>query len=198
MIVHRFQDYAEQPWKNGQGVTREIARAALDGDVDGDADAFLWRLSLADVSQSGPFSPFTGYDRTITLISGDGFTLGFADGTRHVLDTPGEPYDFDGGAELHCTLLGGPSRDLNLMVRRGRAQTRRHVIREPGRHAIAADDGAAVFIVFPVAGEARMVPGNGHAETLGRWDTALLAPGEAATLDTGPDSAVFCATVAWR
>ncbi|MEC4600651.1 HutD family protein, partial [Burkholderia vietnamiensis] len=42
------------PWKNGGGVTREIAAyppgAAL--------DAFAWRVSVADVGAGGPFSRF--------------------------------------------------------------------------------------------------------------------------------------------
>ncbi|MEQ8666117.1 MAG: HutD family protein [Rhodospirillales bacterium] len=197
MIIHRFADYAEQPWKNGQGVTREIARAALDDNAD--ESAFLWRLSLADVGQSGPFSAFAGYDRTITLLAGDGFALAFSGAERHVLDKPSEPFDFDGGRDVHCTLLGGPSRDLNLMVRRDRAQADWRVLRGPGVHDLPAAGNADAVIVFCLTGTVGVHDGGGGgAEQLDRWDTALPDPGEAATLDIGPDSAAFCATVSWR
>jgi environmental stress-induced protein Ves len=79
-------------------------------------------LSLAEVVQSGPFSDFTGYDRTIVLVDGAGMDLA-VDGNEAVrLRDPGRPFAFDGGAKADCTLLDGPVRDLNLMVERRRAQ----------------------------------------------------------------------------
>ncbi|MFQ9621820.1 MAG: HutD family protein [Enterobacteriaceae bacterium] len=39
------------PWKNGQGVTREVARYPEAGEYD-------WRISLATIRQPGPFSAF--------------------------------------------------------------------------------------------------------------------------------------------
>ena len=63
--------YRRMPWKNGQGVTREIAREPAEG------EDFLWRLSIAEVAASGDFSLFPGYDRTITLIEGAGMRLVF-------------------------------------------------------------------------------------------------------------------------
>jgi environmental stress-induced protein Ves len=109
------QDFRSMPWKNGQGVTHEIAREpAL-------AENFLWRLSLAEVAASGDFSLFPGYDRTIALIAGDGMALDFEEAPAKRLDRPLEPFDFRG--EWHCRsrLLSGPCRDLNLMVDRSRA-----------------------------------------------------------------------------
>jgi len=64
----RAADYRAMAWKNGQGMTREIAREPGDGD-------FLWRLSIAEVAASGDFSLFPGYDRTITLIEGAGHMM---------------------------------------------------------------------------------------------------------------------------
>ncbi len=104
------------PWKNGQGVTHEIAREPAT------AENFLWRLSLAEVAASGDFSQFPGYDRTIALIAGDGMALEFEEAPGKRLDRPLEPFYFRG--EWHCRgrLLGGPCRDLNLMVDRSRAK----------------------------------------------------------------------------
>lgn len=47
------------PWKNGGGITREIAVAPPGA---GYTD-FNWRLSIADIVESGPFSSLSGVDR---------------------------------------------------------------------------------------------------------------------------------------
>ena len=49
------------PWKNGGGSTTEIAIAPLGATVD----KFDWRISLATIANSGPFSVFPGVDRTL-------------------------------------------------------------------------------------------------------------------------------------
>ena len=109
------RDFLAMPWKNGQGVTREIAREPAGG------ERFLWRLSLAEVAVSGDFSLFPGYDRIIALVAGAGMELEFEEAPAKRLDRPFEPFGFRG--EWHCRsrLLGGPCRDLNLMVDRSRA-----------------------------------------------------------------------------
>ena len=48
------------PWKNGGGVTTEIAK-------DG-SEPFLWRASRAQVASDGPFSYFPGYDRILIIL----------------------------------------------------------------------------------------------------------------------------------
>jgi environmental stress-induced protein Ves len=55
------------------------------------------------------------------LLEGDGMELTF-DGTGpQRIAEPLRPFVFDGGWKTDCRLLGGPVRDLNLMVDRGRA-----------------------------------------------------------------------------
>ena len=56
-----------QPWKNGGGITREIA-ASPDGAA---LDAFDWRVSMAEVAAAGPFSRFEGVDRILTVLTGE-------------------------------------------------------------------------------------------------------------------------------
>jgi environmental stress-induced protein Ves len=102
-----------QPWKNGGGVTSELAI-----DPPGaTAENFRWRISLARIEKDGPFSAFPGITRWITLIEGGGFTLDFSDGSRLDVPEPFVPHRFDGGLAAHCRLKGGPSRDLNVMAR---------------------------------------------------------------------------------
>lgn len=111
------------PWKNGGGTTQEIACRPLGADLA----SFDWRISIAQIASSGPFSAFAGMDRTIVLLQGDGVQLRAADGSiDHALSRPLAPFAFAGDVALDCRLLGGASRDFNVMVRRGvlRAQVR--------------------------------------------------------------------------
>jgi environmental stress-induced protein Ves len=98
--------FDRQPWKNGGGVTHEIAKA-MDG-----AD-FLWRLSLAEVATDGPFSAFPGLTRCLTVIEGGGLYLDTLDGTLHA--NPLSPIVFSGDTPISSRLQTGPIRDLNLI-----------------------------------------------------------------------------------
>ena len=85
-------------------------------------DDFLWRVSVAEVESAAPFSAFPGIDRVIALLDGDGFTMTLDDGRVHALTAPCAPFAFPGEAAVHVALAGGPSRDFNLMLRRGRVR----------------------------------------------------------------------------
>lgn len=105
------------PWKNGSGSTQEIACWPPDAGLD----TFDWRVSVATIAAPGPFSCFPGVDRQIMLLSGPGVDLAQREGAwRHRLDQRWSPWPFAGDDAVDCTLLGGPSTDFNLMVRRGR------------------------------------------------------------------------------
>ena len=105
---------APQRWRNGAGITREIATAP-----DG-AGGFDWRLSVAEVGRDAPFSAFPGIDRCIVLLHGSGMQLRADDGTiEHRLDTALVPFRFRGDAALQATLIDGACSDFNVMVRRG-------------------------------------------------------------------------------
>ena len=104
---------APRPWKNGAGLTREIAFGGVS------AADFDWRLSVAEVERDAPFSAFPGIDRCITLLRGAGMRLRALDGSvDHALTTPLVPFAFSGDAALAATLAGGPSTDFNVMTRR--------------------------------------------------------------------------------
>lgn len=112
------------PWKNGGGSTREIACWPPGAGFDD----FLWRVSIASIAASGPFSRFAGVDRVITLLDGDGVRL-HGEGVDHRLDTPLAPFAFSGDLAIDCTLLGGASSDFNVMTRRGRLRADVRVLR---------------------------------------------------------------------
>jgi environmental stress-induced protein Ves len=114
ILTHlRPADYKVMPWKNGGGTTTELMAESA-----GAAEGYAWRLSIASVTQSGPFSDFGGYDRSIMLVEGNGFTLQSAEGGTHHLVRSFVPLRFDGAWQTHCTLIDGPVRDFNLIARK--------------------------------------------------------------------------------
>jgi len=123
-------DFIRQRWKNGAGTTTEIARHDEDG-------RWLWRVSVADVERSGPFSHFVGYERSITLLEGEGMTLRVDSDTVHTLERH-RPFTFDGGAVTEGLLQGGPVKDLNLMVDRERARGQVTILSSDASFVIAS------------------------------------------------------------
>lgn len=112
------------PWKNGAGTTTEIAIDPPGADL---GSRFRWRLSIASVQRSGPFSAFPGYERTIMLIEGRGMDLAVGDGRARRLDRLFEPFVFSGDTPAECRLIEGPVRDFNLMVDRSLLRSRTQV-----------------------------------------------------------------------
>src|SRR5476649_1425413 len=107
--VWRATDYIRMPWKNGGGSTEEITRDAGTG-----LDGFGWRLSIADIAESGGFSTFAGYQRIITVLQGAGMVLN-VDGQDTPSLLPTDPFAFSGDSQVSCTLIDGPIRDFNLI-----------------------------------------------------------------------------------
>ena len=109
---------APQAWRNGGGQTRELLTWP-------DATHWQLRISRADIEASGPFSAFPGVQRWFVVMSGRGVVLHMPTPDGHTLDhvlLPGHtPLHFDGGLAPGCTLVDGPTQDLNLMLRGGQA-----------------------------------------------------------------------------
>ncbi|TNM50186.1 HutD family protein [Nocardioides albidus] len=136
--ITRAADLQRVPWRNGQGMTTEIA-------LGGTPDDFAWRVSLAEVTQSGDFSAFPGIDRIIMLIEGGEMTLHLPAAT-HVLRTD-EPFAFDGGLPVRCR-VEQPTRDLNVMTRRGVAEATLDVrVLAGGDAPVVVPDGGRVVLV---------------------------------------------------
>jgi uncharacterized protein len=128
-MLQRFalDDLTPTPWKNGGGSTREIVCRPQGAGMDG----FDWRVSIATIARSGPFSAFVGVNRVILLLEGDGVLLQSAGGMRHQLDQALQPFAFSGEEAPDCTLLGGPSLDFNVMTRRSALRAEVTVLRAP-------------------------------------------------------------------
>ena len=146
------------PWRNGGGITYEVGRWPDGGEFD-------WRISIAEVAASGAFSAFPGIDRVIMLVDGIDMVLD-VDGQRHALQ-PLEPFAFDGGAETDCTITD-PTRDLNVMTRRGRVTAEVDVVRVNDDTPVPVDPTGTLVLVV-VAGTVSVT-----TETDPEADLALL------------------------
>ena len=112
------QHYKIIPWKNGLGETTELAI-----NNGGSLSNFDWRLSIATVAEDGVFSDFSGYDRNLVLISGQGITLehshcNMADEVDK-LDQLLDMATFDGGNKTFGRLTSGLIKDFNIMTKTG-------------------------------------------------------------------------------
>jgi len=173
------------PWRNGAGTTLEIAREPATG------SDFLWRLSLATVAGSGPFSSYAGYRRSVTLVDGAGFELGVGGRPPLVLDAVGATAVFAGDADTRCTLIDGTASDLSLMVREPGTIISVVRIRDAGTRLVPLRTGA-LKALFCVAGTADLAvlddPRTSRPTTefqLAAYDTALMQP-QAAALSLRP------------
>ncbi|GAA2430513.1 HutD/Ves family protein [Streptomyces lavendulocolor] len=153
------------PWKNGGGVTREIAALPEGAGTDG----FDWRVSLADVHQDGPFSAFPGTERVLTVVDGAGMDLDA--GGRRLRAAPYAPCPFPGDVPTYGRLLAGPVVNLNVMHRRGAVAADVTVVR--GGYAVAVPADATVLVV------ALDGPARAAGAELARYDAVLCPAGRA-------------------
>ncbi|MES1243324.1 MAG: HutD family protein [Acidobacteriota bacterium] len=155
--IIRLDDVAPQPWRNGGGRTRELL-------VWPDAGDWRLRISLADIEKDGPFSAFPGVTRWFTVVQGQGVVLSFGPRTE-TLGPGSAPLRFDGAAAPGCELIGGSTRDLNLMLRGGEG------VMEPAAAGRPRDGGG-----FAQRGLFTAVPGTlrcqGASTPLPAWTLA--------------------------
>ncbi|RAS17313.1 HutD family protein [Paraburkholderia bryophila] len=177
----RGADLVAASWKNGGGVTREVAAVPEQAGLD----SFVWRVSIADVAQAGPFSRFAGIDRTLVLLSGAGMMLdeiaepgneregeaassGVANVAKtHALTQPLDLARFAGETAIDARLVDGATRDFNLMVRRGAARGEVEVWRGTTQHALSAD----VVLLYCAEGAVSVSLGDAAAQPLATGDT---------------------------
>jgi environmental stress-induced protein Ves len=182
MIILRESGYITVPWKNGGGVTREILR------VPPEPTAFDWRLSLATIGASGPFSAFDGYHRTLVLVRGAGVELNFTQHGQSKLNAPGQSVSFDGAWQTSCTLLDGPSTDLNLIVSKDRAESASRSVQLTETEIIQTAPWSEILVCC-ISGTIRLANTTGEIEHLNGVDIARCSPGDGA-ITCSPHGAV--------
>jgi environmental stress-induced protein Ves len=164
--ILRAAHYPRMPWKNGGGSTEEISR-----DSGASLDTFGWRVSIADIAQSGTFSTFAGCQRVITVLQGDGMTLTIDGKTSRSL-LPHDPLAFSGDSSVDCTLLGGTLRDFNLIYDPKRYQARLQWL-----HGIVPATfftSAQTLLLFSACDDLQVRIAGLRAESLGIYDSLQL------------------------
>lgn len=101
----------EQTWRNGGGTTRELLAWPQ-------AEGWSLRISVAQITRDGSFSTFAGVQRWFAVLRGEGVQLRWGEAAT-VLSPDDAPLVFEGAEPPFCELLGGPTQDLNLMLRSG-------------------------------------------------------------------------------
>lgn len=123
--MQRFHlnDLPSQPWKNGRGSTRVVHS---EGNRDDGVD-FDWRISVAEITESGPFSVFTGVERIAVVLENGPLYLCRAPAIGEVIQHQyvalrHKPLSFHGDQELHAYISGDATLCLNIMTRRSKVR----------------------------------------------------------------------------
>jgi environmental stress-induced protein Ves len=134
-------DYRRTPWKNGGGITTDIAEQES------------WRFGRTPITTPGPFSDYSGFDRVQVLVVGRGLVLDTPDGEIDVR-TPFKPVAFAGETPIVSRLEAGPVEVVNLIGSRAHVRVDLQVLRagaaigrSAGTHLVYAADGPATLTI---------------------------------------------------
>lgn len=197
--VRRWRDHPVERWRNGRG----IARAVADGDG--------WRLRLADIGASGPFSDYDGTERWLAIVAGS-VVLRLTSGQVLPCDETCPILSFPGAPGPACELIGAPpARALNLFLSggrvRGRIERRRLGDAAPTEAAAPARSvapaGSVVAIVIQCgrvrAADTVLDPGDALVrDALVAEAADSDAPDRGALAIAGPAPAVVLLVHAWN
>ncbi len=169
MQIIRFADLKAEPWRNGGGVTRQLAsRPSAAAGEDGQGGGWDWRVSIADVTRAGDFSPFPGMERLLTVIEGDLLLLTVG-GAEHPVEKY-RPFRFDGGAATTGALPTGDIRNLNVITRAGAYKAYTSIIELSKKRSKPLWDGQVGVLL---QGQATVADATHEPEFLDRYDAVM-------------------------
>jgi hypothetical protein len=157
MRIIRNRDFRETRWRNGMGISWDIAADPPE------TEDFGWRFATALIERDVPFSIYPQVDRIFTLIEGDGLDLDFEGGRILAVERPFVPHPFACDVAAFCRLRRGPCRALNLLMARGRWLAAVDIL---SSGAEIAHDGP--ILLFALEGAA-----DAGGAALGQGDAAL-------------------------
>ncbi|HEX8611886.1 MAG TPA: HutD family protein [Telluria sp.] len=167
-VLIPYASLQASPWKNGGGSTTEIAISPLGAGLD----SFDWRISLATIAASGPFSVFEGVDRTLALVDGPGVTLDIEGDGRFMLGEDEPVLEFAGEAHIVATVGATPTTDFNVMTRRSRCS------HQLGKRSLSGMSGFAtradLTLLFLAEGECLEVSSDIERIGMVRYDAVLF------------------------
>ncbi|MDN4645334.1 HutD/Ves family protein [Arthrobacter sp. PsM3] len=167
MEIIRYAELKAQPWRNGGGVTRELAsqpaatapQGSTGQDSTGSAGGWDWRVSIAEMSKASDFSAFPGMDRVLTVVEGELLLLS-VDGAEHPLEKY-RPFRFSGDAAAAGALPTGDIRDLNVITRNGAFKGYTSIIELSKKRAHPVFEGQLGILL---QGQATVSPGTAGDE----------------------------------
>ncbi|WP_181274462.1 HutD family protein [Brevibacterium oceani] len=109
-VLTSFDDHDPVPWANGAGETTELVSLAESEHLT--LTFSPWRLSIARLDHTGPFSALPGMARTFLPTAEVVLTV---DGRTHRIPRF-TPLSFDGGANVELRELSDSCFAVNLMV----------------------------------------------------------------------------------
>jgi environmental stress-induced protein Ves len=137
------ESFRRTPWKNGGGVTIDIADAYHEGATPGSWEGMIWRFGRTSIVAPGPFSDLTGYERLQLVIAGSGLVLETP--TSEIdLRRPFKPVRYDGGTPITSRLENGPVDVVNLIADRALCEIGL-IVATSGQHAIL---GAGTHVIY--------------------------------------------------
>jgi environmental stress-induced protein Ves len=142
------EQFRRTPWKNGGGLSLDIAGAHSTGGLEDGYDGMLWRFGRTSILQPGPFSDLTGYDRLQLVLNGAGLVLETAQGEID-LRQPLQPVRYDGGIPIVTRLENGPVEVINLIADREQCEIDLRAL-EPGAR-LETRPGATTLLYAPDA-----------------------------------------------
>jgi len=167
--------YRRTPWKNGGGVTIDIADDYAPGVPPGSWSGMLWRLGRTHIVEPAPFSDLTGFDRILTVIGGRGLWLDVEGGTSLDVREPFRPVCFRGEDRIVSRLEAGPVAVLNLLADRTKYEI--DVVILSGGEARPLD--RAIHLVYALD-DSDVIAGESYRLAA---DEALRLEGEARSLE---------------
>ena len=179
------QDYTSMPWKNGGGVTREVAKSS-------DNQGLIWRLSLADVIQEGTFSTFPKLSRILTVTQGGGMRLIDRDTNEVFLASLHTPIAFSGDQPITSELIDGAIQDFNVIYDQTKTTADVRIIDGPNRTYIEPSEGQTLA-VYSLLGTFKI---NQH--TLIQDETAVFNSNDRVQMTCEYGSKVLLATFTSR
>ena len=173
--------YITTPWRNGGGVTVDIAVVA---DKEGD----VWRFGRTPIVAPGPFSDYSGFDRLQVLVACSGLVLQTPDGEIDVRQ-PFRPVRFAGETPIVTRLEAGPVEVVNLIGDRAKVRLDMKVL-DAGRTLRL---GPGTHIVYNPHGDSSLEVGGGRHVLMD--DHALRLEATGGTVLAGKSGCLLVASV---
>lgn len=145
-------------------VSHPLAASSQDG-------AWDWRVSIADVTKAGDFSPFPGMERVLTVVEGELLLLS-VDGSEHPLEKY-RPYRFSGDAACSGALPTGDIRALNVITRAGGYKGYASIVELSKKRPHPLFEGQLGILL---QGEATATPGADEASEVSADDDGTVTP----------------------